>query len=97
MSDVMIITGGSGGIGRATALLAAERGYALALGYAEHQAEAETTAERVRTGGGRAITVKADVRREAEVLRLFEQVDRELGALSVLVNRAGRAEGPSAF
>lgn len=93
----MLITGGSGGIGRATALLAAERGFSLVLGYAEHAAEAEETARTIRDRGGRAVTAQADVRREADVLRLFETTDRELGKLDVLVNSAGLAAGQSAF
>ena len=95
MSNVMIITGGSGGIGRATAWLAAEHGYAVALGYAEHGALAEETARAIRERGGRALTVQADVRREADVTRLFETTDRELGTLDVLVNSAGLAAGQS--
>jgi NAD(P)-dependent dehydrogenase (short-subunit alcohol dehydrogenase family) len=95
MASVMLITGGSGGIGRATALLAAERAYALVLGYAEHRAEAEETARAIRDRGGRALAVQADVRREEDVLRLFETTDRELGRLDVLVNSAGLAAGQS--
>ena len=95
MAEVMIITGGSGGIGRATALLAAERGYALVLGYVERAADAEATALAVRQRGGTALVVQGDVRREADVQRLFETTDRELGTLSVLVNSAGLAAGQS--
>lgn len=95
MAEVMVITGGSGGIGRATALLAAERGYALVLGYAERAADAEATALEVRRRGGTALVVQGDVRREADVQRLFETTDRELGTLSVLVNSAGLAAGQS--
>lgn len=97
MSQVLVITGGSGGIGRATALLAAERGYAVALGFVEGRAAAEATAETIRAGGGTALAVRADVRREADVLHLFETVDRELGRLDVLVNSAGLAVAQSAF
>lgn len=97
MAKVMIITGGSGGIGRATALLAAEQGYALALGYFEHRASAEETARTIRDRGGRALIVQVDVRREADVLRLFETTDRELGKPDVLVNSAGLAAGQSPF
>jgi NAD(P)-dependent dehydrogenase (short-subunit alcohol dehydrogenase family) len=95
MADVMVITGGSGGIGSATALLAAEHGYAVVLGYAVRAEEAEATALEVRRRGGTALVVQGDVRREADVTRLFETTDRELGTLSVLVNSAGLAAGQS--
>ena len=97
MSKVLVLTGGSGGIGQATALLAAEQGYAVALGYAERRAAAETTADAIRARGGRALAVNVDVRLEGDVLRLFETVDRELGRLDVLVNSAGLAVAQSAF
>jgi NAD(P)-dependent dehydrogenase (short-subunit alcohol dehydrogenase family) len=93
MSGVMIVTGGSSGIGAETALIAAERGYAVAVGYHEQRAAAEAIAKRITEGGGRALVVQADVRLESDVLRLFEEVDRGLGPLSVLVNSAGLSHG----
>ena len=89
----MVITGGSGGIGAETARLAAERGYSVALGYVEQRARAEAVAEQVRARGARAVVVQADVRLEADVVRLFETVDRELGNVAVLVNSAGLSHG----
>jgi len=97
MSKVLVITGGSGGVGQATALLAAEQGYAVALGFVEQRAAAETTADAIRARGGRALAVHADVRLERDVLRLFETVDGELGRLDVLVNSAGLAVSQSPF
>jgi NAD(P)-dependent dehydrogenase (short-subunit alcohol dehydrogenase family) len=85
----MLITGGSRGIGAATARLAAAQGYALAVGYVRDEPAAEALVREIRAAGGRAIAVRADVSREADVWRLFETVDRELGTLSVLVNSAG--------
>lgn len=93
MSEVMLVTGGSGGIGAETARLAAERGYAVALAYFEHGARAEAAAAELRTTGARAVAVQADVRREADVVRLFETATRELGPLTALVNAAGLAQG----
>jgi NAD(P)-dependent dehydrogenase (short-subunit alcohol dehydrogenase family) len=86
MSGVMIVTGGGRGIGAATARLAAARGYAVCVNYRKDRAAAEQLA---RDLGGRAIAVAADVADEADVVRLFETVDRELGAVTVLVNNAG--------
>ena len=86
MSGVMIVTGGGRGIGAATARLAAARGYAVCINYRKDRAAAEQLA---RDLGGRAIAVSADVADEADVMRLFETVDRELGAVSALVNNAG--------
>ena len=87
----MLITGGSGGIGRATAVLAAKRGYAVAIGYAEQRERAEATAAKIHADGGEAVVARADVMREDEVVRLFQDVERDLGIPSVLVNSAGVA------
>ena len=83
MAGVMIITGGSRGIGAATARLAAERGYKVCINYAQKREVAEALAREI---GG--IAVRADVAKEEDVLRLFREADR-LGRLSVLVNNAG--------
>jgi NAD(P)-dependent dehydrogenase (short-subunit alcohol dehydrogenase family) len=91
MKNVMLITGGSGGIGRATAVLAAKRGYAVAIGYAQQRERAEATAAEIRADGGEAVVARADVMREDEVVRLFQDVERDLGIASVLVNSAGVA------
>jgi NAD(P)-dependent dehydrogenase (short-subunit alcohol dehydrogenase family) len=92
-SEVMLVTGGSGGIGAETARLAAERGYAVALAYFENSARADAVVASLRTSGARAVGVQADVRREADVERLFETAARELGPITALVNAAGLAQG----
>jgi NAD(P)-dependent dehydrogenase (short-subunit alcohol dehydrogenase family) len=89
MPQVLVITGGSGGIGAATARLAGARGYAVALGYQQDRVGALRVVDELVALGGRAFAVQADVANEAEVVRLFETVDRELGSVSVLVNAAG--------
>ena len=89
MNAVLLITGGSRGIGAATALLAAERGYAVAVNYLRDASAADAIVRTIRAAGGRATAVQADVSQETDVERLFEAVDRELGTLSVLVNNAG--------
>ena len=87
--QVMLVTGGSRGIGAATALLAARRGYAVAVNYASNSNAADEVVSVIRAHGGRAIAVQADVGDEAQVLAMFKTVDAELGRLSVLINNAG--------
>ncbi|HEY5897352.1 MAG TPA: SDR family oxidoreductase [Burkholderiales bacterium] len=84
MAGVMLITGASRGIGAATARLAAERGYKVCVNFVRDRTAAEAVAREVS-----GIAVPADVSKEAEVLRMFEEIDRRLGRLSVLVNNAG--------
>jgi NAD(P)-dependent dehydrogenase (short-subunit alcohol dehydrogenase family) len=82
----MLITGGGRGIGAATALLAAERGYAVAVNYLRNAQAAERLVAKI---GKQAIAVAGDVSAEADVLRMFKAVDEKLGRLTVLVNNAG--------
>lgn len=89
MTRNVLITGGGRGIGAATARLAAERGWAVAVNYAGNSLAADEVVRTIRAGGGSAIAVQADVSDEAQVLRLFEQVDAKLGRLDALVNNAG--------
>ncbi len=89
MDRVLIVTGGGRGIGAATALLGAQRGYAVAVNYQKNAAAAEAVARKISDAGGRALAVAGDVAAEADVLRLFETVDRSLGRVSALVNNAG--------
>ena len=89
MNKVLIITGGSRGIGAATALLAAKQGYAVAVNYARNSLAADEVVRQIRAGGGTAITVQADVAVEAEVVAMFKKVDAKLGRLTALVNNAG--------
>lgn len=88
MAGVMLITGGSRGIGAATACLAASSGYDVCVNYVRDAAAAGRVVEKVRAAGRRAIAVQADVGSEADIERLFETVDRELGRVTVLVNNA---------
>ncbi len=92
MERVVVITGGSRGIGAATAQLAAQRGYAVCVNYRRNRAAAAAVVGTIERAGGRAIALAADVAVEADVIRLFETVDKELGPLSALVNNAGILE-----
>ncbi|MGB8434763.1 MAG: SDR family oxidoreductase [Burkholderiales bacterium] len=89
MSSVLIITGGGRGIGAATARMAAARGYAVCVNYANNREAAEGVVAYIGKAGGRAIAVQADVSVESEVARLFQTVDKELGTVTALVNNAG--------
>ena len=89
MSKVMIVTGGSRGIGAATARLAAARGYQVAVNYVSNREAADQVVNEITAAGGRALAVKADMAVEADIVALFETVDRELGPVDVLVNNAG--------
>jgi NAD(P)-dependent dehydrogenase (short-subunit alcohol dehydrogenase family) len=84
MAKVMIVTGGGRGIGAATARLAARRSYKVCVNYARDRASAEKLAREIE-----GIAVQADVALEADVMRMFREVDQKLGRLSVLVNNAG--------
>ena len=88
-AGVVIVTGASRGIGAATARLAAERGYAVCVNYRERADAAGDVVATIERGGGRAIAVQADVSVEADVIRMFEACDTQLGALTALVNNAG--------
>jgi len=86
---VLLVTGGSRGIGAATALLAAQQGWTVAVNYTAQSLAADEVVHTIRTSGGSALAVQADVADEAQVLRMFETVDAQLGRLTGLVNNAG--------
>jgi NAD(P)-dependent dehydrogenase (short-subunit alcohol dehydrogenase family) len=92
LEKVLIITGGSRGIGAATARLAAARGYAVCVNYLRNEAAASAVVREISDGGGKAIAVAGDVGEEADVVRLFERVDAALGLVTALVNNAGILE-----
>ncbi len=89
MQQVLLVTGGSRGIGAATALLAARHGHAVAVNYTAHAAAADDVVARIRAEGGTAMAVQADVAQEDQVLAMFARIDAELGRLTGLVNNAG--------
>ena len=89
MSQLVLITGGSRGIGAATALLAARQGYAVAVNYSANSLAADEVVRQIRQAGGQAMAVQADVAIEAQVVAMFEKIDAKFGRLSALVNNAG--------
>src|SRR5262245_8866281 len=94
MGDVLLVTGGSRGIGAATAVAAARQGYDVCLAYQHRTEAASSVADSCRALGVRSLPVKADVSREEDVLALFTAVD-EFGPLRALVNNAGIVDRPS--
>jgi len=86
---VMVITGGSQGIGAATALLAAQKGYDICFSYHSQEVIAQQIATQIKALGAQVIYVQADVSVEADVLNLFAQVDQHFGRIDALVNNAG--------
>jgi NAD(P)-dependent dehydrogenase (short-subunit alcohol dehydrogenase family) len=89
LDKVALITGGSRGIGAATALLAASQGWAVAVNYQANRAAAEAVVRQINAQGGKAIAVQGDVAHEDQVLAMFTAVDAQLGRLTALVNNAG--------
>jgi len=89
MNKVLLVTGGSRGIGAATALLAAQNGWSVAVNYTANSLAADEVVRQIRASGGQAMSVQADVADEAQVLRMFAHIDAKLGRLNGLVNNAG--------
>lgn len=91
----ILVTGASRGIGAATALLAAERGFAVAVNYNKNKEAAAKIVDTIKRQGGLAKAFQADVSKEEEIVRLFEEVDAAFGNLTSLVNNAGILEQQS--
>ena len=89
MEKVLLVTGGSRGIGAATCKLASQQGWAVAVNYSANSLAADEVVRSIRSQGGHAMAVQADVADEDQVLRMFEQIDAKLGHLTGLVNNAG--------
>lgn len=87
--SVLLVTGGSRGIGAAIAKLAARKGYDVCVNYVRARERADEVAAAVQQEGRRALVVQADVGREEEIVGMFRAVDRELGPVDAVVNNAG--------
>ena len=90
---MLIVTGGSRGIGAAVSRLAASRGYDVAVNYVRDEAAALALVEEIQQAGGRAAAIQGDVGQEQDVVRLFQRAESELGPLSALVNNAAVTGG----
>ena len=86
---ILVVTGGSRGIGAAVARLAGAAGYKVAVNYVRNSEAADDVIASIAKAGGKAIAVQGDVGEEADVKRLFEEVDAKLGRVDVLVNNSG--------
>jgi len=86
---VLLVTGGGRGIGAATSRLAAQQGWAVAVNYTANSLAADEVVRQIRSGGGSAMAVQADVADEAQVLTMFERIDAKFGPITGLVNNAG--------
>ncbi len=93
MQNVAIVTGASRGIGAAIAKLLGANGYWIAVNYAKDEAAAQAVVDYLTGTGSRAVAIQCDVSREADVLRLFESSERELGPIRALVNNAAITGG----
>jgi len=87
---ITLITGGSRGIGRATALLLAERGHHICINYRQREEEALAVVETIRQQGGCAIAIAADISDEQQISKMFSEIDQRLGPITGLVNNAAR-------
>lgn len=95
MNKTILITGGSRGIGAATALLAAKEGYQVCINYLRNENAASAIINEINTNGGKAMSYQADVSKERDVIELFQNIDNEFGQLNALVNNVGILETQS--
>ena len=94
---MVLITGGSRGIGAATARLASAKGWVVCINYCSRSDRAEKLVDEIVSKGGKALAIKADVSKEADVISLFNQMDNAFGHLHALVNNAGVITRQSKF
>ncbi|AVF35703.1 SDR family oxidoreductase [Rahnella sikkimica] len=89
MNSVALVTGGSRGIGRATAILLAQQGYAVGVNYLNNKTAAQSVVDEIQQAGGKAIALQADIADETQVVAMFKRLGEELGTITALVNNAG--------
>jgi NAD(P)-dependent dehydrogenase (short-subunit alcohol dehydrogenase family) len=89
----LLVTGASQGIGAAVAKVAAAAGYAVAVNFNSAEGKARKLVNEIVASGGRALAIQADLAREADIVRMFQTAERELGPIKALVNNAGITGG----
>src|SRR5215204_4115580 len=89
MKQILLVTGGSRGIGAAISSLAAKQGYSVAINYRVNSEAAYALVAKIKNEGGEAVAIQADTGIESDVIRMFHEVDQQLGKLTALVNNAG--------
>lgn len=87
--SIALVTGGSRGIGRATAILLAQSGYKVVVNYLRNKMAADEVVSIIRAAGGDALAIKADIADELQVLAMFAEIDSAYGPVTALVNNAG--------
>jgi len=92
MGKIILITGGSEGIGASTAILAAQKGYTVCINYRQNEAGAAAVANEIRKTGTTCFTIQGDISSEEDVVKMFLFVDKNVGRLTALVNNAGIVE-----
>jgi NAD(P)-dependent dehydrogenase (short-subunit alcohol dehydrogenase family) len=95
MNKTILITGGSRGIGAATALLAGEMGYNVCVNYIKNETAVKAVVNEIIKKGGNALAYKADVSLEQDVIKLFQNIDKDFGKIDALVNNVGVLEKQS--
>ncbi len=95
MKPVLLVTGASRGIGAATAVLAAQRGWRVVVNYTANRAAADDVARQIEQAGSEALVVQADVGDEAQIMAMFQRIDSHWGRLDGLVNNAGVVDAQS--
>jgi NAD(P)-dependent dehydrogenase (short-subunit alcohol dehydrogenase family) len=89
----LVVTGGSRGIGAAVARLAGTRGFSVAVNFLSKEAAADSVVKEIRASGGSAVAIRGDIGLEADIIRLFQEAEQELGPIYGLVNNAGVTGG----